>query len=124
MPRDATATGHLPHRTALLEEIFRQSPAFLHVPRGPEFVFEFANEAYYQLVGRRDLIGRPAFEVMPEAAAGGYPERIARVMTTGEPFVEHELPVTLARTPTSRSSIPTAPAPACSPTGPTSPTRS
>jgi PAS domain S-box-containing protein len=37
---------------------------------GPKFIFEFANEAYYGLVGHRDLIGRPAFEAMPEAAEG------------------------------------------------------
>jgi PAS domain S-box-containing protein len=86
-------------RTALLEEVFRQAPSFLHVLRRPEFVVELANEAYYRLVGRRDLIGRPAFEAMPEAAAGGFPERIVRVMATREPFVGRELPVTLARTP-------------------------
>ncbi|GJG89409.1 hypothetical protein tb265_45900 [Gemmatimonadetes bacterium T265] len=36
-------------RTALLEEVFRRSPSFLHVLRGPKFVFEFVNAAYYQL---------------------------------------------------------------------------
>jgi hypothetical protein len=58
-----------------------------------------AYEAHYQLVGHRDLIGRPAFEAMPEAAAGGFPERVAGVMATGVPFVGRELPVPLARTP-------------------------
>ena len=86
-------------RTALLEEVFRWAPSFLHVLRGPEMVIEFANEAYFQLVGHRDVIGRPAFEAMPEARAGGYPARIAHVMATGEPFYGRELPVTLARTP-------------------------
>jgi PAS domain S-box-containing protein len=85
-------------RLGMLEEVFRQAPSFLHVLRGPKFIFEFANEAYYRLVGHRDLIGRPAFEAMPEAAEGGYPERIARVMATGEAFFGRELPVTLART--------------------------
>ena len=88
-------------RIALLEEVFRRSPSFLHVLRGPEFIFDLANDAYCRLVGRGagDLLGRPAFAVMPEAAAGGYPERIARVMATGEPFVGRELPVMLARSP-------------------------
>jgi signal transduction histidine kinase len=36
---------------------------------------------------------------MPEAAEGGFPERIAHVMQTGEPFIGRELPVTLARSP-------------------------
>jgi PAS domain S-box-containing protein len=86
-------------RSALLEEVFRTAPSFLHVLSGPRFVFELANEAYYRLVGRRDLIGRPAFEVMPEAADGGFQERITRVMETCEPFIGRELPVMLARSP-------------------------
>ena len=86
-------------RIAVLEEVFRTTPSFLHVLQGPQFIFEFANEAYYQLVGRRDLIGRPAFEALPEAAGGGFQERLAQVMTTGEPFFGRELPVKLARTP-------------------------
>jgi PAS domain S-box-containing protein len=88
-----------PPEEKMLRAILEASPSFLHVLKGPQFVFEFANEAYHRLVGRRDLIGRPAFDVMPEAAHGGYPERIARVMKTGEPFHGHELPVWLARTP-------------------------
>ncbi len=86
-------------RKAVLEEVFRTAPTFLVVVRGPECVIEFANEAFFQLVGRRDLLGQPAFEALPEAAAGGYPERIARVMETREPFFGRELPVMLARTP-------------------------
>lgn len=82
---------------AILRQAFDASPAFLHVLRGPDFVFEYANSAYYRLVGRRDLIGRPAFEAMPEAA-GNYPALIARVMETHEPFHGYELPVMLART--------------------------
>jgi len=86
-------------KAGLLEEVFRRSPAFLHVLRGPDLVFELANDAYYQLVGHRELLGLPAFVALPEAAAGGFPERLAHVLATGEPFVGRELPVTLARTP-------------------------
>ena len=53
---------------AMLRGVTEASPSFLHVLQGPDFVFEYANEAYYRLVGRRDLIGRPAFEAMPESA--------------------------------------------------------
>ncbi|MEO8767950.1 MAG: PAS domain-containing protein [Nitrosospira sp.] len=86
-------------RIRLLEEVFRNAPSFLHVLRGPEFVFELANDAYYQLVGHRELIGRPAFEALPEAAEDGYQQRLSQVMATGEPFMGFELPVTLIRTP-------------------------
>ena len=80
-------------RIELLEEVFRTAPSFLHVLRGPDFVFEFASDAYYQLVGRRELIGRPAFEALPEAAECGFQERLRQVMSTCEPFVGFELPV-------------------------------
>lgn len=87
------------NRVRLLEEAFRTAPSFLYVLHGPDFVFEFANDAYYQLVGRRELIGRPAFEAMPEAAEDGYQDRLLQVMVTGKPFVGFELPVTVARIP-------------------------
>jgi PAS domain-containing protein len=38
---------------ARLAEAFGQSPAFLAVLHGPEHVFEFVNDRYYDLVGRR-----------------------------------------------------------------------
>lgn len=74
-------------RMDLFEELFRTSPSFLCVLRGPDFVFEFANDAYYQLVGQRELIGRPAFEAIPEAAGWGYEELLARVLSTGKPYM-------------------------------------
>lgn len=81
----------------ILRDVLDSSPSFVHVLRGPTFIVEYANAAYFRLVGQRDLIGRPAFEAMPEAADGGFPERIADVMRTGEPFFGRELPVMLAR---------------------------
>ena len=74
-------------RLDLFEELFRTSPSFLCVLRGPDFVFEFANDAYYKLVGQRELIGRPAFEAIPEAAGCGYKELLTKVMSTGTPYI-------------------------------------
>ena len=86
-------------RLQLLEEVFRNAPSFMHVLHGPKFVFELANDAYYQLVGHRDLIGRPAFEALPEMGEGGYQQRLSQVMTSGKPFMGFELPVTVIRKP-------------------------
>lgn len=72
---------------ARLSDVFAQSPAFVAVLRGPDHVFEFVNERYYQLIGRRDLIGRTAREALPEVAGQGYFEVLDRVYATGEPFV-------------------------------------
>jgi len=50
-----------------LREVFAQAPAFLAVLQGPEHRFEFVNPAYMQLVGNREILGRPAAEAIPEA---------------------------------------------------------
>lgn len=78
---------------------FQQAPAFLAIVRGSPYVFEFANEAYYQLVGRRDLVGRPVFDAIPESRGQGFEAILDRVVATGEPFVGREMPIVLARTP-------------------------
>jgi PAS domain S-box-containing protein len=78
---------------------FQQAPAFLAILRGAPYVFEFVNEAYYQLVGHRELLGRPVFDAVPEAQGQGFEELLDRVVATGEPFVGREMPIHLARTP-------------------------
>ena len=93
---------------ALLRKVLEASPSFLHVLQGPDFIFEYANEAYYCLVGRRDLIGRPAFEAIPEASSE-YAERIAQVMATKQPFHGQEISVMLAREPGAPQGGPLAP---------------
>jgi signal transduction histidine kinase/PAS domain-containing protein len=57
------------------------------------------NEAYCQLVGHRDLLGKPAFEALPELAGQGYKELLDQVFETGKPFVGHDLKVDLRREP-------------------------
>ena len=86
-------------RIQLFEEVFRNTPSFLYVLSGPEFVFEFANEAFYQLVGHRELIGRPAFEALPEVAQDGFRHSLIEVMASGKPFIGFEQPVKVIRTP-------------------------
>jgi PAS domain-containing protein len=51
---------------ARLSDVFRQAPSFLAVLRGPDYVFELVNDAYYQLVGHRALLGKPVWEALPE----------------------------------------------------------
>jgi PAS domain S-box-containing protein len=86
---------------ARLREVFEQAPSFLAVLRGPEHVFEYVNEAYYQLVGHRPLVGRPVFEAIPELRGQGFEALLDRVLETGEPYVGNEVAVTVSRTPES-----------------------
>jgi PAS domain S-box-containing protein len=82
-----------------LAYVFQAAPAFLAVLRGPGHVFELANDAYYQLVGHRDLIGRPVADALPEIRGQGFVELLDGVRQTGTPYVGREQPVLLARTP-------------------------
>jgi PAS domain S-box-containing protein len=51
---------------------------------GPGLIIDFANDACVRLVGDRDLVGRPVSEALPELAAQGEVETLARIMATGE----------------------------------------
>jgi signal transduction histidine kinase len=84
---------------ARLTEVFRRAPSFMVVFRGPRNVYEIVNESYYQLIGHRDVVGKPLLEAIPEIRNQGFDEIINRVRETGEPWVGREAPVTLQRTP-------------------------
>jgi PAS domain S-box-containing protein len=81
-----------------LREVFAQAPAFLAVLRGPEHVFDFANDAYRRLVGDRQLVGRTVRDVLPEVEGQGFFELLDGVYRSGKAFVGREISVTLART--------------------------
>ncbi len=82
-----------------LWDVFRQAPAFLAVLRGPAHVFEMVNDAYYQLIGHREVVGRPLREALPEVAEQGFEHLLDRVLATGEPFHGLGVPVVIARKP-------------------------
>ena len=84
-------------RIQLLENAFSKAPSFMCLLRGTDFVFEFANDAYCRLVGERDLVGRPCFEVIPETSQTAWQESLAQVAATGKPFMGFELPLSFAR---------------------------
>jgi len=84
--------GELEVERARLEYVFDRAPSFLAVLHGRDHVFALANEAYEDLVGRRDLVGRKASEAIPEVVEQGFMTLLDRVLETGEPFVGREVP--------------------------------
>ncbi len=82
-----------------LRELFRQAPGFMAMLTGPQHTFEMVNASYYQLVGHRDILGRPALEALPEVAEQGFREILDTVYTTGEAFVGNGIPILLQREP-------------------------
>ena len=79
-------------------EVFQQAPAFIAVVNGPEFVFEFANDAYAQLVGHREVLGKSVLDALPEVRGQGFIELLAGVRTSGVAFVGREVPIFLRPT--------------------------
>ncbi len=76
-------------------QLMQQAPGFVAVGHGPSHVFELVNNAYYQLVGHRDIIGKPVREALPELAGQGFYELLDQVFASGEPFIGRAMPILL-----------------------------
>lgn len=75
------------------KKVLAHVPAMICIVRGPEHVFEVANEKYYQLLGNRDIIGKPVREAIPEVGNQGFFEVLDQVYKTGVPFIGSEIPI-------------------------------
>lgn len=79
--------------------LFQQAPGLIAVLREPSHILEIANDAFLQLVGRRDLLGKTIREALPELAGQGFFELLDDVYLTGKSFIAHEALVKLQRRP-------------------------
>ncbi len=86
-----------PQQAARLAKLMVEAPAFICTLTGPDHVFDFANDRYHDLAGRRELLGRPVRAVFPELEHQGFFELLDEVLRTGDPFVGREIPVPLRR---------------------------
>ena len=93
--RIAPETGREITYRKLLNEILSEAPAFICIVRGPEHVFELANDNYLQLVAYRDIIGRTVKESLPEVENQGFIEMLDNVYKTGQPYIGKETAIDL-----------------------------
>ncbi len=77
---DRAAVAELERQRLLMQ----QMPGFVAALSGPEHVFEYVNDAYTQLAGRSNLVGRNIREAFPDLAGQGFYELLDKVYTTGE----------------------------------------
>ena len=89
----------LQSQSVQIRRLFMRAPSFVAVLTGPDHVFEFANEAYLRLVGRRDVVGKTLASALPEIREQGFIQLLDDVRRTGEPFIGRDVPVMLARKP-------------------------
>ncbi|MGZ6020112.1 MAG: PAS domain-containing protein [Phenylobacterium sp.] len=96
-------TGQVLAERRLTEErerqrlMLQQMPGFAAVLSGPEHRYEYVNDAYRKIAGKRDFIGRTVREVFPDIAEQGFYELLDRVYATGEAFAARDLPLRLDR---------------------------
>jgi len=97
MTASALGTERMVTEQALIRDLFQQAPGFMAMALGPNHVIEFANDAYFSLIGDRDVLGKPLREALPELEGQGIFELIDQAFASGKPFVGREVPVMLAR---------------------------
>ncbi|MBB3017953.1 PAS domain S-box-containing protein [Microvirga lupini] len=83
--------------TDRLRLFFQQAPGIIAIVSGPDHVFEFANTAYLDLVGRREVVGQRVRDVLPELDEQGTVALLDNVYATGEPCIGRRMPVAFRR---------------------------
>jgi PAS domain S-box-containing protein len=78
-----------------LQQLFQQAPSFMAMVRGPDHVFELVNSSYQQLIGHREVLGKPAQEALPELVEQGFIELLDEVYRTGKAFIANAIPISL-----------------------------
>lgn len=78
--------------------MLKQAPVGITILRGPEFMVEMANDAYLQLVDRKeeDFVGKPLYNSLPEVR-DTVDDLLNSVLQTGVPFNGIEYPVPITR---------------------------
>jgi len=82
-----------------LVEMFMQAPGFVAILSGPDHRFQMHNDAYSQLIGHRDIAGKPVRQALPELEGQGFYELLDSVFATGEPYEGRESAAQLQRQP-------------------------
>ncbi len=70
-----------------LQTIFHQAPGFITVFDHPGLKFVMVNDAFYELVGDRELLGKTIADALPETAGTNFERALADVASSGRPIV-------------------------------------
>lgn len=88
-------TERLRDRGKRLAKQFESAPGFIAVLNGRDHVFEMTNATYRQMIGNRDVIGKPVREALPETEAQGFIQLLDEVYATGEYHIGRRTRVSL-----------------------------
>ncbi|MGJ7041196.1 PAS domain S-box-containing protein, partial [Shinella sp. BE166] len=80
------------------KQVFELSQGGIAMLVGPNHTFEYANEAYYTIIGAgREIIGKTVADAVTEVVRQGYIDILDGVYRTGEPFIARDLAIELNR---------------------------
>ena len=96
---EARLREEIDQQVARIGSLFAHAPAGIAVLRGPEHVYDVVNPRYAELIGGRDVLGKPIRAALPELEGQGIFELLDGVRRTGEPYVGRSLRVSLLRGP-------------------------
>ncbi len=82
-----------------LRRLFAQAPGFVCFLRGPDHVYELVNDAYRQVTGHRQLLGKTVREGLPEIEGQALIGLLDEVYRTGQPYVGRRVSLFLRRQP-------------------------
>ncbi len=96
-----TTAGVTAERTRIAQmqrliSLFEQAPGFVAVTRGHDHVYEIANPAYMDFVGREQIVGMTVRAALPELDQK-FIDKLTEVFETGEPFIGRRIAVGLRR---------------------------
>lgn len=89
---------HVTNERNRMANLFQHAPGFVCVLRGENHIFEIANHAYLELVGKQEIIGKSVAEALPEVIEQGFLKILDDVYCTGKPFVGRAVPIVLELT--------------------------
>jgi len=73
--------------------MLQQMPGFAALLSGPDHRFDYVNDAYVEICGARDYLGRSLREVFPELEGQGFHERLDQAFADGRSQVVRAAPV-------------------------------
>ena len=83
--------------TLRLASIFEHAPVGVAILHGEHHVFEYVNTAYADMIGGRDVVGKPALEALPELSGQILLDLLDGVYTSAKRYVGRSLKVLLNR---------------------------
>jgi len=78
-----------------IKSILKEMPSGFCILKEPNHIFEFANNAFFELVGTQDIIGKSVSQVFSDSESKGFIDLLDNVYKTGETFFDAETPFTL-----------------------------